>query len=67
MYMIRVTIDAFDKGIKEISSELMCLHSANKCHVLKLWSDLLLLIEALNEKQVTISSEWNCNFCNFGS
>lgn len=53
IYMIKTTLDAFDKELlSDSNSGVMKLRSDRKKEILDTWSDYILLIESLNEKQV---------------
>ena len=53
IYMIKTALDAFDKELLcDSQSEVMALNLEKKKGILDTWSDFILLIESLNEKQV---------------
>lgn len=53
VYMIKLTLDMYDKYAgSHVSVPLVRSNSIEKKTVLDLWSDYLLLVECLNEKQV---------------
>lgn len=53
LHLLKTVLDAFDKGMISIDQSLMSLQTERKQETLEMWSHYVIIMESLNEKQVT--------------